>query len=1088
MELSRWFRSARLKTLGLNTLWSGFYAGFRAPFCAYLMEKDTPYPAELLQGFEGAMDEPFHLLYEEVLRTIPDAKFVYTLADPNTWYDSYSRFYDHLPHEYYGPVDCHAPPAVHVKEPMNRMVALQAKAGQDPPRNPNDVDNRGLGQSIGNVFRTIPKERLLVFNLSDCWTPLCDFLGKPVPDEAFPHVDRFELSQRWHPPRGCPSCSVTLSAYAAKTSSDVESLSDYTTTTASKAQWLWMTRKVWLESGLDFRAEAAAKSYFHEQLLSTLIAKAMTSAHVRTWQKPNGVELTVFEATRLVANCTDWQVVMGALQRLRLHSVALDVVCLTAACKALQQALQWQRALSLFHGAAALALAANERTYGVALAACAGSERGWKDAVHLFGCMPSVRLEQNSFLQSAAVTALDAALHGWSAALSLMVQLAGRGTPSNIVASNAVFSTCAQHWPVTLSLLRWVRGRSLQADAFTSNSVLAALGGSSQWHRSLSAVGGMSRKSLPFQQVTFNSAIASCRAGHWATALWLLGSSIKASVVTYSACVSACEKSYKWQLPCSLLFSLCQHGLVPNAVAEGTVLQALTWAAQWRRTLAALQAATPSAPAFNAVLRSLGAAWERGLAQLEQMILHRQQPDVCSTNQLLASCQSAGAWHGALAILEAEAATASTRDSFLEARHSAQIFQLGGVVHPPGDATGPRPRSRAIAEVSRRSLAELVADLWSMAVLASDDLPLRQSIREEIRRRIIRGQVGLLETPSLGNLAWALATTAEDIQLQEPLSKLREELLVRARVLPGQCPRRVLGDLAEALLTASWAGRLLELPVSEGEVSEVLASLGGDLDGRRLLHFLPSLPTMAREGQEVPSSFPRVRLSFHGGLVLLKPSGWQIYDKVAQEEGPRSRGNVTAFLGAWWPRQPTLLRDFSCNCGFLHRLDVPSSGLILAASRYETYFDLRLQLATGALRREYAVLCHGFIPSRAEINAPVVWSSSSVSRDELTKVKSGGWPAKTQLLTCASAVAEECAVTLLDIRIQTGRRHQIRTHLAHIGAASVADGMLPAKPSVFMDGFSCSHFKQHPRPSNINDCYACLTYTCHIRLICRCFL
>ena len=78
--------------------WSGFYSSFRVPFCQYLMEKDVPFPAELLQGFEGAMDEPFHLLYEEVLRAYPDAKFVYTLADPDTWYASYINFYDHLPH------------------------------------------------------------------------------------------------------------------------------------------------------------------------------------------------------------------------------------------------------------------------------------------------------------------------------------------------------------------------------------------------------------------------------------------------------------------------------------------------------------------------------------------------------------------------------------------------------------------------------------------------------------------------------------------------------------------------------------------------------------------------------------------------------------------------------------------------------------------------------------------------------------------------------------------------------------------------------------------------------------------------------
>jgi len=221
-----------LKSLGLNTLWSGFYSSFRVPFCQYLMEKDVPFPAELLQGFEGAMDEPFHLLYEEVLRAYPDAKFVYTLADPDTWYESYINFYDHLPHGYFGTGDRHPPPGVHVKEPMNRMVALQkAKAGQDPPQNPNDVDKmapgfkaefwecnsvhawgcrfenlddrndpeirqrclRGFQQHREKVFRTIPKERLLVFNLSDGWTPLCDFLGRPVPDEAFPRVDRFEL-------------------------------------------------------------------------------------------------------------------------------------------------------------------------------------------------------------------------------------------------------------------------------------------------------------------------------------------------------------------------------------------------------------------------------------------------------------------------------------------------------------------------------------------------------------------------------------------------------------------------------------------------------------------------------------------------------------------------------------------------------------------------------------------------------------------------------------------------------------------------------------------------------------------------------
>lgn len=35
----------------------------------------------------------------------------------------------------------------------------------------------------------VPKERLLEWNVKDGWEPLCEFLGKPVPDEPFPHVN-----------------------------------------------------------------------------------------------------------------------------------------------------------------------------------------------------------------------------------------------------------------------------------------------------------------------------------------------------------------------------------------------------------------------------------------------------------------------------------------------------------------------------------------------------------------------------------------------------------------------------------------------------------------------------------------------------------------------------------------------------------------------------------------------------------------------------------------------------------------------------------------------------------------------------------
>ena len=82
-----------LKQLGLNALWSGYYTQLRWPWCDYLFANGTRPPFDNLTGFEAAMDEPFHLLYDEVLQAIPDAKFVYTVADPDSWYDQYLEFY-----------------------------------------------------------------------------------------------------------------------------------------------------------------------------------------------------------------------------------------------------------------------------------------------------------------------------------------------------------------------------------------------------------------------------------------------------------------------------------------------------------------------------------------------------------------------------------------------------------------------------------------------------------------------------------------------------------------------------------------------------------------------------------------------------------------------------------------------------------------------------------------------------------------------------------------------------------------------------------------------------------------------------------
>ncbi|CAE6951372.1 unnamed protein product [Symbiodinium sp. CCMP2456] len=231
------------KILKLNTLWSGFFTDLRWPWCEYLFGNASgvsgPPPIGNLTGWEAALDEPFHLIYDEVLKAKPDTKFVYTTSHPDDWYNQYLEFFESYgindnvtiyDRRKYYPGHDHG---------INRQTALRGRLHQtrshffpklpghplkgtpgarwdlDEPRfmceaahywgcrfsdrelaHKPEVRQRCINGYLNHekrVIRTIPKEQLLIFNISDGWAPLCDFLGKPVPDVPFPHVDRFKV-------------------------------------------------------------------------------------------------------------------------------------------------------------------------------------------------------------------------------------------------------------------------------------------------------------------------------------------------------------------------------------------------------------------------------------------------------------------------------------------------------------------------------------------------------------------------------------------------------------------------------------------------------------------------------------------------------------------------------------------------------------------------------------------------------------------------------------------------------------------------------------------------------------------------------
>ncbi len=122
--------------------------------------------------------------------------------------------------------------------------------------------------------------------------------------------------------------------------------------------------------------------------------------------------------------------------------------------------------------------------------------------------------------------------------------------------------------------------------------------------------------------------------------------------------------------------------------------------------------------------------------------------------------------------------------------------------------------------------------------------------------------------------------------------------------------------------------------------------------------------------------------------------------------------------------------------GIVHRLDKGTSGLLVVARTEAGRADLAAQLQARTVGREYLTLVFGHVESdEGLIDAPVGRSDIDPNR---MRVQSSGRPARTRYELVAR-YADPVPVSLLRCRLETGRTHQIRVHLASIGHAVVGD-------------------------------------------------
>jgi hypothetical protein len=163
-------------------------------------EGDADWDA-IFEGYRSTTDAPACYFWRELGARYAEAKVIHTVRDPESWFESTQA-------TVFGPNS----PATNPPPEAKPFFDMLANQGGGERLNDRSFMLDWFRRHTEEVAATIPAARLLVFNLTEGWGPLCAFLGAPIPATPFPRVNQREPLAAWLAEQRIPGDGTTKPA------------------------------------------------------------------------------------------------------------------------------------------------------------------------------------------------------------------------------------------------------------------------------------------------------------------------------------------------------------------------------------------------------------------------------------------------------------------------------------------------------------------------------------------------------------------------------------------------------------------------------------------------------------------------------------------------------------------------------------------------------------------------------------------------------------------------------------------------------------------------------------------------------------